>query len=375
MIRRSSFRFRAAAFLLVFFAAGFLLQASREGDARLYLLAAAVPGGILLVLLLPAHFFSLDRPSLSAALALCGLGILAPAAIQPDLALEQGIRCAASLFLLAAGAVLVRSCHPSFPSGVFSAFLGLMMLAFPFFAPESPVSLSEGGLILLFFSVSVFLSMRLRLPALIISLGGMALLLFSGKIDSATACGLVSILLFWAVSGSGLWSLITLILNVGCFAGYLGFSSQPAESAAASVSARLSACPLILPETGEAADPSSLDSLFLLLGEQYGLIILLCAVLLLMLILLRGASLALHTRKAFHSSLALQAILLLGLRALFYLLSLSGLVPFSSGQFPFLSDALPDLLAQFFLLGILSGVSSRNEADLEEDTRLSMLAR
>ena len=104
-------------------------------------------------------------------------------------------------------------------------------------------------------------------------------------------------------------------------------------------------------------------------------VILLCAVLLLMLILLRGASLALHTRKAFHSSLALQAILLLGLRALFYLLSLSGLVPFSSGQFPFLSDALPDLLAQFFLLGILSGVSARNEADLEEDTRLSMLAR
>ena len=53
MIRRSSFRFRAAAFLLVFFAAGFLLPASREGDARLYLLAAAVPGGILFLLLLP----------------------------------------------------------------------------------------------------------------------------------------------------------------------------------------------------------------------------------------------------------------------------------------------------------------------------------
>ena len=95
MKKRSSSRFRIISLLLVLFAAVFLLPACRDGDARLYLLAAVVPGTMLLLLLLPSAFFSLDRPSLSAALALSGFGILASASVLPDSAAPAGRRLSA----------------------------------------------------------------------------------------------------------------------------------------------------------------------------------------------------------------------------------------------------------------------------------------
>ena len=94
-----------------------------------------------------------------------------------------------------------------------------------------------------------------------------------------------------------------------------------------------------------------------------------------MLLLIRGASLALHTRKSFHASLSLAAVLLLGLRAFAFLACSADLLPLPAPAFPFMTSSMPDLFAHFFLLGLLSGVSARNEADLEEDARLAMLAR
>ena len=91
-------------------------------------------------------------------------------------------------------------------------------------------------------------------------------------------------------------------------------------------------------------------------------------------LLIRGASLALHTRKSFHASLSLGIVLLLGLRAFLFLAAAAGLLPVAPGAFPFLTSSAPDLFAHFFLLGLLSGVSARNDADLEEDARLAMLA-
>ena len=134
--------------------------------------------------------------------------------------------------------------------------------------------------------------------------------------------------------------------------------------------------PLFLPESlHETAGTASPDELFFRFGEQYGLIILFCAVLLVVLFLIRAASLAQHARKAFHASLALGAGLLIGLRTLLFLSTAAGLTAFSPGSFPFLTSSLPDLFAHFFLAGLLSGISARNENDLEEDARLAMLAR
>ena len=372
MKHRNPYRSRLCIILLIFFAAAFLLPAAQTGDSRLYFLAAALPCGILFLLMLPSGFFSLDRPSVAAALTLCALGILAPAASRPDEALSQGMLTVAALFFLIGGAVLVRSCRVSAPAAVVTAVCALVMLAYPMLFSFGSLSLAEGGMAMLVFSIAIFMAGRRRLPALAVSLIALLLMLLQGDLCDASVWIVTSVLIFWASSGSGLWSLISLLASGGLFAGMLLFSTVCVPSVPEEFLPRLAAIPLIPPEA--AVEIVSPDSLFLLLGEQYGLIFLLCAILLLCVLLLCGASLALHTRKAFHAVIALGAVLMFGLQALVYMLSLTGIVPLQAGTFPLLSADIPQLCGEFFLVGLLSGVSARNEADLDEDLRLSMLA-
>ena len=375
MKKRSSSRSRVSALLLVLFAAAFLLPASRTGDSGLYTLAAAVPGIMLFLLFLPAGVFPLDRPSLSAALSLCGFGILASVYISPDEALSQGMRCSAALFFLACGVVLIRAFRPSVPSAILPALCGLGMISCPLWLSSVSFPLAEGGMALLLFSVVAFLSLRQYLPALAASLGGTFLFLLLPDYSGAVVWGLVSVLVFWTASDSLLWSGITLVSSAGLFGILIGFVPPVSDLAVPSLVSRIAAMPLIPPETIlEAADTGSPESLYFLFGEQYGLVFLLCALLLLIALLIRGASLALHTRKSFHASLSMGVVLLLGLRALLFLAASADLLQVSPGAFPFLTSSAPDLFAHFFLLGLLSGVSARNDADLEEDARLAMLA-
>ena len=313
-------RIGGACAVILLFAAAFLLPASRTGSSVLYMLAAAVPGVILLLLFLPAGLFSLDRPSLSSALSLCGFGMLAAVYISPDESLSQGMRCIAALFFLAFAVVLVRAFRPSVPSAVLPALCGLGIISCPLWFPSVTFSMAEGGMALLLFAVAAFLSLRQYLPALAASLGGTLLLLLGRDYGSAVVWGLVSVLVFWTGSDSLLWSGISLVSSAGLFGILTGFV-LPVSDAAPAMLSRIAAMPLIPPETivEESAGFGSPESLYFLFGEQYGLILLFCALLLLIALLIRGASLALHTRKSFHASLSLGIVLLLGLRAFLFL--------------------------------------------------------
>ena len=191
------------------------------------------------------------------------------------------------------------------------------MISCPLLLSSVSIPLAEGGMALLLFAVSAFLSLRQYLPALSASLGGTFLFLLLPDYSGAVVWGLVSVLVFWIASDSLLWSGIALVSSAGLFGILIGFVPPVPDIAAPSLVSRIAAMPLIPPETiAEAADAGSPESLYFLFGEQYGLAVLLCALLLLIALLIRGASLALHTRKSFHASLTLGVILLLGLRAL-----------------------------------------------------------
>ena len=376
MKKNVSSRFRVYALLLFFFATVFLLPACRTGDAKLYLMAGAVPGAMLILLIFPGLLIPLDRPSLCAALPLCGFGIMAAAYASPDEALSHCMRCVASLFLLAAGSVLIRSYRPSLPAAALLAFFGLGILCSPLWIPEIPFSLAEIGTVVLLLAVTSFLAVRLRLPALLTAFGGLLLLLLQKNTGAVAVWGLSAVLLFWAAADSLLWSGISLAGFIAVGSIFFTFSSPAVEKEALSALPRIASLPLIPPESiPESTEGITSDSPFFLLGKQYGLIFLLCAILFLILLLIRCASVARHTRKGFHASLVLGIILHFGLRTFLFLCTAAVPIPVSAGSFPFLTYSAPDLFSHFFLLGLLSGVSARNEADLEEDLRLSMLAR
>ncbi len=373
-MKSKSSRARVCAVLLVLFAVVFLLPASRTGNIHLYILSVAVPCGILLLLLLPAGIFALDRPLIAAAMSLCGFSIMAPVLAFPDEAVVQGTRCIPALFFLLAGSVVVRSIRFSKVSAAITGIFSLVMLTAPLLFSPLSFSLTEGGTVLMLFAVSVFLAHRLRLPALFFSLSALALISIRQETGSALIWAVTVVLLFWAASDSLFWSVLSLILcggfSAAVFILFRGDSSEVYDS----LVMRFASMPLFLAEWPVKSLSSSSDSLFILLGEQFGLIILFCSLLLLCLLLIRAASVSLHTRKAFHASLSLGALLLLGLKGLLFLLSLTGILPLSPGSFPLMSASIPELCADFFMLGIISGVSVRNDLDLAEDARLSMLA-
>ena len=90
---------------------------------------------------------------------------------------------------------------------------------------------------------------------------------------------------------------------------------------------------------------------------------------------LRGASVAVSARTRFHAVLAMGISLMLALRTLASMLSVFGLLPAAMPALPLLTASLPSLCAQMFLIGLLCGISGRNDADLAEDAHLAMLAK
>ena len=375
MKKSSSFRSKVAALLILFFAAAFLLPAFRPGTEGypLIILSGAVPAALLFLLYFPGGGSFLDRPLLSAVVTLSGFGMVALSAFSPDAALTQGMRCLPGFCFLLVGTVLIRSLRPSLPAAAVLLLFSIGMLVLPLFLPSLSFALPEGGTALLLFSAAFLLNLRLRLPALLAGLCGVLLLLFLEDYGSALVCSVSFMLLFWAVADSTLWSVIAAGALAGTIAGFFCFVPPVFEPAEFSLFTRIAGMPLLPPEAAPESFPA--DSLFLLLGDRFGLIFLLCSVVLLILILIRGTSIALHARKGIFASLALTAVLLLGLRSLLFLAVVTDLVPLKICEFPFLTFSLPSLFSDFFLIGILCGISGQNEADLEEDARLSMLAR
>ena len=372
--QKSSPRFRfdfAAIFLSALL---FLLPAVRDGDRRLYLLAAVVPGLMLLCMLILARLFSLDRMIFSVALLLCSLGIAAFAPADPEAALAQSLRCGAGLAALLTGAVLVRSMPAGYLTGACTAFLGLLLLAGKLFSPAlAALPLTEAALALLLISVASLFS-RQAAFTLLPGIAALVLLLLAGDLTEAVLWGLTFLLLVFVADGRPLISAVSLAVVLLAFFGLSGnfpslFGTQPVSSVSSLVSVGWTGLD-VLPEDF----PSGSASLFPLLAGHFGLLFSGLAVLLFLPFSLRGTTVAGTARTRFHAVLAMGATLLLALRTVSSMLSLFGISPLPGVSVPLLTSSLPELCAQFFLVGLLCGVSARNEADLAEDAHLAMLA-
>ena len=372
--KQSSPRFRFAFAALLLSALLFLLPAVRSGDRRLYLLAALVPAFMLLCCTVLARLFSLDRMALTLALFLCSLGIAAFAPADPDAAVAQALRCIPGMAALLIGAVLMRSLSTSMLSAVSSAFLGLLMLSAKLLVPAFSIPLAEAGLALVLVSVASLLSGRRSGLALIPGFAALILLLTGGDITLAALWGLTFLLLIFAADGRFLVILSTFCVTVLLFFGYsrlfpADFKAADTGSLNMLISAGWTGTD-ILP-----GDLPSAASLFPRLSLHFGLLFAGLTVLLFLPLSLRGVFIATSSRTRFHAVISMGVSLLLALQALAALLSVFGFLPLPEVCFPFLTSSLPDLCAELFMIGMLCGISARNEADLAEDAHLAMLAK
>ena len=365
--------------VILFFLAGFLLPAVREGDDRLWMLAFAVPAVILLCGTLFVRLLSMDRLLTVLSVSLCALGTLLLAG-QPDLAATRALRSAGALYFLFLGMTVIHIYRPSAAAAVVPAFIGLALPILPLAGVDGGFWVELPACVFLMIAFSALLSMRRQLYALLLGLAGSALLLAQPAPAAAVIWSIVFLLLFWAYGGHPAYLLAgisaVLLLSLGASALNPGLFSVSAE---APVSPLQAAAPLSFfgPEMPEAV-PSLVDpdavSLLPAVVARYGLVFAACMVLLYPVLLIRGGSLAILARSRFHGLTAMGAVLLLGLGAISALLGDFGLSPVEALPLPLLSSDFSSLSSSLFLAGLLCGVSARNKADLEEDARLSMLA-
>ena len=365
--------------VILFFLAGFLLPAVREGDERLWALAVAVPAVILLCGTLFARLLSMDRLLTVLSVSLCALGILLLAG-QPDLAVTRALRSAGALFFLFLGMTVIHIYRPSAAAAVVPAFIGLALPILPLAGVDGGFRVELPACVFLMIAFSALLSMRRQLYALLLGLAGSALLLAQPAPAAAVVWSIVFLLLFWAYGGHPAYLLAgvsaVLLLGLGASALNPGLFSVSAE---APVSPLQAAAPLSFfgPEMPEdvssLVDPNAV-SLLPAVVARYGLVFAACVVLIYPVLLIRGGSLAILARGRFHGLTAMGAVLLLGLGAISALLGDFGLSPVEALPLPLLSSDFSSLSSSLFLAGLLCGVSARNKADLEEDARLSMLA-
>lgn len=366
-------RFTGAALLLALLI--FLVPAVRSGDSRLYLLAVLIPCVMLLCGTVVARIFSLDRLLLMLSLFLCMTGIAALALSDPESALFRASCCGAGIILLIIGAVLIRSLSGSVLTALVSGFLGLLLLISKLLSPSLDLPVTFPALAFLLLAFAALLSREGPISAAVLGITVTALLLLRNDAADAVLWGVTILLLLFAADGRLFIVLPVMVSLLLLYYGAFFLLPQASLSWSTATPEILVSAGLFgtdtLPENYAAASAC----LFPLLSGHYGLFFAGLSVLMFLPFTLRGTTVASCARTRFHAVLAMGISLLLALYTLSSLLFEFGFLPFAGSGVPLLTRSLPALGSQLFLIGMLCGISGRNDADLAEDAHLAMLAK
>ena len=116
------------------------------------------------------------------------------------------------------------------------------------------------------------------------------------------------------------------------------------------------------------------DFIFSVICEQFGLIFGLCVLAMYVAIIWRGATTAMAARSSFHGLLAMGCTILIALQTFTIIGGVIKLIPLTGVTMPFVSYGGTSLVSSLCLIGLLQGVASLNDDDLQEDIRLAQLS-
>ncbi len=403
--RRDPARLLARTVMLFFFCAFFLLFL-KDFAWQAAALALGVPAVIWLGTNLLPRLFPTDKLLLSLTNFLCALGVLVLYATNPAYAYQQALYYGVGLFAMVFCIYLVRIIrHWRLPVLLLMP-VSLALLALPlvigketngaknwFYVGSLSVQPSEIVKLSLLLILSYFMGRRKLLPWLIFSVGCLGLLMLQKDLGTALMYYGVTLMLFYASSGN--LALTGLGLAGGAGAAVMGYKLfahvkrrvaiwqnpwsdydnagyQLVQSLMAIASGGLFGVGLGLgyPRTIPVYHT---DFIFAVICEQFGVIFGLCVLLVYVAIIWRGATTAMAARTSFHGLLAMGATLLLGLQTFVIIGGVIKLIPLTGVTMPFVSYGGTSLVSSMCLIGLVQGVASLNEDDLDEDTRLAML--
>ena len=401
-------RSRLSGTVMLFYFLAFLLLAVRDGALEGYVLAVAVPVMIFLGVHLLPRLFPVDQLTFSLMNFLCALGILLLYDTRPAYAWRQAVSYGFGLLAMVFCIYLVRSSRTWQWTVTALIPLSLLLLALPvFFGQETngarnwlalgPVSFQPSELVklCLVLILAWFMSARKTLPWLLYTLACLALLMLQKDLGTAMLYAGTALLLCWAASGNWLVPVLGLI---GCggalwegyqlfphvrrrvaiwidpWQDYLGSGFQLVQGLVAIASGGLFGTGLGLgsPTTIPVFES---DFIFAVLCEQFGLIFAASVLAVYIALIVRGASIARAARKSFHGLLAMGCVILLSLQTFVIIAGVLKLIPLTGVTLPFISYGGTSLISSMCLIGLIMGVESLNEDQLQEDTHLALLSR
>ncbi|MBR4067145.1 MAG: FtsW/RodA/SpoVE family cell cycle protein [Clostridia bacterium] len=113
------------------------------------------------------------------------------------------------------------------------------------------------------------------------------------------------------------------------------------------------------------------DFIFAIICEQFGLLFGIFTMVLYAIIILRGMSIAIHTRYSFYGLLAMAVTALLGMQTFIIIGGVLKLIPLTGITLPFVSYGGTSMLSCMALIGLLQGVSSINQDEMKYDSQIS----
>lgn len=393
---------------MLFFFLAFLLLAARDGSLTGYILCAAVPVMIFLGTHLLPKLFPADDLLLSLVNFLCALGILVLYSVNPESAWHQVIAYGVGLVCMIVCIYLVRSLS-SWRGPVFILVpVSLLLLALPLlsgkeingahswfalgrltFQPSEIVKISA------VIVISWLLTRRRLLLCLMFVAACLGILMLQKDLGTALIYYSFSLLLYWVSSGN--WAVTLLGIAGGCgtaVAGYQMFDRvqrrvaawqnpwpdyrnagyQIAQGLMAIGSGGLFGTGLGMGSPTSIPVYSS-DYIFAVICEQFGLIFGLCVLAMYAALIWRSASIASAARRRFHSLLVMGCISILGLQTFIIVGGVLKLIPLTGVTMPFVSYGGTSMVSSMCLAGLIQGVASLNEDDLDEDARMMRLER
>lgn len=392
---------------MLFFFSAFLLLALKDMKWEGFALAAGVPAMIWLGTHVLPRLFPSDKLLLSLTNFLCALGVLVLYATSPATAYRQALYYGVGLAAMVLCVWMVRLVRSWHAPVLLLMPLSLGVLVLPlvlgretngatnwiYFAGLS-VQPSELVKISLLLILSFYMSRHRMLPWLGFSVACLGVLMLQKDLGTALLYYGVTLMLYFASTGN--LALTGLGLAGGAGAAVMGYRMfahvkkrvaiwrnpwadyknsgyQIVQGLMALASGGLIGVGLGL-GTPTSIPVYETDFIFAVICEQFGLIFGVCVLLVYVALIWRGATIAMAARRSFHGLLAMGATLMLGLQTFVIIGGVIKLIPLTGVTMPFVSAGGSSLLSSMCLIGLLQGVDSLNNDDLDEDARVAMIS-
>ncbi len=390
----------------VFLASAFLLLALKTPATENFVLAAAVPLIFIAAVVIIPKLFHADRLLLNLVMFLSALGVLVLCRMDIDKGLTQavnlGVGVLAMLFFIAIMG-RVKNWRVLAPLAGIGALLFMVVpLVFGrtingarawIFIGSLSIQPSELGKVALLVVIAYLLSERKVFLSIVFA--GLSLLILMRQADLGTALVYYATVLIMLFTATGSFVLVGGGVGGALAGGYVGYRMfahvrdrvkiwidpwahyedkgyQIVQALVAMVNGGLWGVGL---GVGNAYDVPAYttDFIFSVVLNEFGLLFGVLVILLYVVILIRGLSIASRARSKFHMLLALGASAMVIVQTVIIIGGNITMFPLTGVTLPFVSYGGSSLLSSLSIMGLLQGVASVNDSGLEEDQALASL--